>query len=693
MRKLLLCSGIALLAAGCGDGGSTPSVATAVTLSPEAVSLNALGATQVVHATVTGQNGEAIRGAAVSWASSSGAVTIAGAGGDSAIVTAVSNGSASITAQSGGVSAAVTVQVAQTAAVLQKTGGDAQTGVAATPLPQPVSVGVRDRRGGVVAGATVDFTVSGGGTLSAGTATTGENGDASVVWTLGTTVGTPQQVVATSSVGSVEFSATVAAAAPATAVIAAGNNQRAPRSAQLATTPRVQVLDAHGNAVRGVVVHFAVTSGGGSVGWAQMNTDDTGSATPGSWRLGATIGANTLTATFPGTALPPVVFTATAANAGAVSIQSGQNWAAMAGTAIPVAPRVVVHDGSGNPLAGMQVTFTASSGGSVASPTAITSAGGVASAGAWTLGPDAGPNTLTASVAGITGAPAVFRGTGCTGGGGAGYALTLCYTTPLTATQRAAFQSAADRWSGIITADLPDVVGGVAAGDCGDDSPNMSHRFDDLLIFAGIETIDGPSGILGQAGWCYLRDEGAGLPLLGLMTFDMADMNSLEASGQLNAVILHEMGHVMGIGTLWSERGLLQSPSGSAVLDTWFSGAQALIGFDAIGGSTYTGGQKVPVENTGGVGTVNGHWRETVLWRELMTGYVDTGLNPLSVLTVRSLADLGYTVDVSRADPFSLSPTLQAGPRGPRLDLGNDIWNGPRFTMDRQGRKTRIPRR
>jgi hypothetical protein len=177
------------------------------------------------------------------------------------------------------------------------------------------------------------------------------------------------------------------------------------------------------------------------------------------------------------------------------------------------------------------------------------------------------------------------------------------------------------------------------------------------------------------------------------MSFDVADMNSLEASGGLNAVILHEMGHVLGIGTLWSDFGLLQNPSGTTVLDTWFSGAQALIGFNAIGGSTYTGGQKVPVENKGGQGTANGHWRETVLGRELMTGYLETGATPLSVLTVRSLTDLGYTVDVSRADAFSMALSLQAGPSRQRLDLGNDVWTGPRFTIDRQGRKTRIPRR
>jgi hypothetical protein len=179
------------------------------------------------------------------------------------------------------------------------------------------------------------------------------------------------------------------------------------------------------------------------------------------------------------------------------------------------------------------------------------------------------------------------------------------------------------------------------------------------------------------------------------MTFDVADVNNLEAGGGLNAVILHEMGHVMGIGTLWQYLGLLQNPSSAgSVLDTYFTGAQALVGFNAIGGSTYTGGQKVPVENTGGAGTRNGHWRESVLANELMTGFLNNGTNnPLSVLTVRSLTDLGYTVNVAAADAFSLTLSLRdADAATERLRLINDLYTGPLFTVDRQGRRTMIRR-
>lgn len=692
MRKILFCSAISLLAAGCKDGGSTPSVATTVSVSPATVSMNAVGATQVVHATVTDQKGKAMRDAALSWSSSSAAVTVAGAGGDSAIVTAVSNGSASITASSGSASGAGAVQVAQVATSVQKAGGDGQTGAAGLALPQPVTVGARDRLGAPVAGVTVSFIAVGGGSLSAPSATTGANGNATVTWTLGSAAGSTQQLLATvSGVGDVQFSATAVPGAAAAAAVAAGNNQTGAKAAPVGTAPRVLVRDAFANPVSGVAVQFTVTSGGGSVTGATQTTDSNGSAVVGSWTLGAAGGTNTLTATFPGTTVPPVVFTATAADGGTISVGGGTNQAAMAGTAVPTVPTVVVRDLGGNPMAGMQVTFTVTAGGgSVGSATVTTNASGVASPGSWTLGPDAGPNTLTASAAGITGAPATIRATGCSGGGGTGYAMTLCFTSTMTANQRAAFVSAASRWAGIITADLPDIAGSIPAGSCGTGSPSMSHNFDDLLIFAGVVPIDGPSGILGQAGWCYRRT--GGLPVIGVMSFDQADMANLESGGGLNSVILHEMGHVLGIGTMWQPMGLLQNVSSAGnTLDTYFTGAQALVGFNAIGGSTYTLGQKVPVENTGGAGTMNGHWRESVLANELMTGYLNNGSNPLSVLTVRSLTDLGYTVNPGAADAFSLTLSLRnATESTSRLRMMNDLYAGPRYTIDRQGRRAQV---
>jgi len=216
---------------------------------------------------------------------------------------------------------------------------------------------------------------------------------------------------------------------------------------------------------------------------------------------------------------------------------------------------------------------------------------------------------------------------------------------------------------------------------------------DDLVIFARIEPIDGVNGILGAAGPCVIRSSNH-LTLLGLMRFDIADVASLETNNQLRSVIQHEMGHVIGIGSLWPTFGLLKNPStaGGPSLDTYFSGPNAIDAFNSIGGSTYTGGQKVPVENMFGPGTINGHWRESVLANELMTGFINTGANPLSVVTVRSLADLGYTVNASGADPFQLTLSLQAPTpnASTRRAYGDDVIRGPLHTVDQHGRIVRI---
>jgi hypothetical protein len=62
----------------------------------------------------------------------------------------------------------------------------------------------------------------------------------------------------------------------------------------------------------------------------------------------------------------------------------------------------------------------------------------------------------------------------------------------------------------------------------------------------------------------------------------------------------------------------------------------------------------VPLETGGGSGTAGGHWKESVFNTELMTGYLNYGNNPLSKVSIASLADLGYKVDLTKADAYTL---------------------------------------
>jgi adhesin/invasin len=185
----------------------------------------------------------------------------------------------------------------------------------------------------------------------------------------------------------------------------------------LADRITVRVADDNNNPLEGVEVTFAVTAGGGSVSPATATTNNDGQAQT-QWTLGPTVGANVLTATVPGGASVQITATATAGRPASITISSGNNQSATAGTAVGVNPAVVVRDANNNPVEGATVLFTAVvGGGQVADPVRRTNGQGIASVGSWTLGPTVGSQTLTAQVteAGVTGNPAIFTATATAG--------------------------------------------------------------------------------------------------------------------------------------------------------------------------------------------------------------------------------------------------------------------------------------
>jgi hypothetical protein len=229
------------------------------------------------------------------------------------------------------------------------------------------------------------------------------------------------------------------------------------------------------------------------------------------------------------------------------------------------------------------------------------------------------------------------------------FTIEIRFVGGLTSSQQAAFAAAADRWAKVIVGDLPAVM-------------VDGEVIDDLLILAQGEPIDGPGKILGQAGPTHIRPASAGaaafLPVKGVMSFDTADLAQMETNGTLNDVITHEMGHVLGLGTVWSRKGLL---SGAGTANPTFTGTTASREYGALRGG---GPQPVPVENTGGPGTRDSHWRESVFRNELMTGFIAGPGNPLSRMTAASFGDLGYEVDVDAADAYTLPDLLAMAESG-----------------------------
>lgn len=195
----------------------------------------------------------------------------------------------------------VVLSVQAVAAAIAALSGSGQTGIVGKPLPtvlpQPLIVKVTAADGLPVAGTVVTFAVaSGGGSVSAATATTDTLGLAQTTWTLGGTVGS-QTVTATagSLAGSpVTFSATATAVQATTlaftSVPAAGANI----TAGAATSVTVTARDVDGSPVAAFTGSVTISLG----------TNPTGATLSGTLTVAAVAGVATfpdLSITTPGT--------------------------------------------------------------------------------------------------------------------------------------------------------------------------------------------------------------------------------------------------------------------------------------------------------------------------------------------------------------------------------------------------------
>ncbi|MDE2878658.1 leucine-rich repeat protein [Candidatus Palauibacter soopunensis] len=277
--------------------------------------------------------------------------------------------------------------------------------------------------------------------------------------------------------------------------------------------------------------------------------------------------------------------------------------------------------------------------------------------------------------------------------------IDLILLDEVTDSQAEAFADAVDFWTAILAdtelADVP--LGQDVAPGCWDITTDQRiGTVDDIAFVASVREIDGEDGVLARAGPCVVRDESR-LPAVGALELDAADLARLEEEGNLKdveEVILHEIGHVLGIGTVWVDHGLLRNLSvHNTGADTHFTGPLAIAAFDERGGANYDDGEKVPVENTSGPGAADSHWRESVLGHELMTPFQAPGERDLlSLITVQSLADLGYEVKVGLAEIYRI-PGSTGGARATperRIPYGDDILRGPIRVVDRNGRVVRI---
>ena len=223
--------------------------------------------------------------------------------------------------------------------------------------------------------------------------------------------------------------------------------------------------------------------------------------------------------------------------------------------------------------------------------------------------------------------------------------ITVRFSGSVTNTRKEIFERAARRWDEVIDTSFPKVE-------------VEGELIDGLLIEASIEAIDGEQGVLGQAGPTLLMSTNQ-LPAKGVMQFDIADVERLENEASFEDVVLHEMGHVAGFGTLWTRFDLIRA---SGTNNPQFLGSAAMREYSSL--LQVDDPRPIPIANTGGAGTREGHWRELVFGDELMTGFLSGEGRALSRLSIAALGDIGYDVNLEAADDYSLPTFLELAAKG-----------------------------
>jgi hypothetical protein len=140
------------------------------------------------------------------------------------------------------------------------------------------------------------------------------------------------------------------------------------------------------------------------------------------------------------------------------------------------------------------------------------------------------------------------------------------------------------------------------------------------------------------------------MPTLGVANVN-TDPNILASSSvdSFTRTMIHEFGHVMGIGTLWEANGLIDPTTATYDANT---NAGIVYGEILLGQNTP---EAIPLTTGEGEGSDFSHWDEEIFDNELMTHEAESlGVSsmPLSLMTLASLQDIGWNVDYDLAELY-----------------------------------------
>jgi hypothetical protein len=239
--------------------------------------------------------------------------------------------------------------------------------------------------------------------------------------------------------------------------------------------------------------------------------------------------------------------------------------------------------------------------------------------------------------------------------------------------------------SSTYTLDSDDYTIIAAAFNKWDEILDKDPRFNTYTITVSVSVSTLDAGVLGGASlntvyYFGTMNFGNTFPADGNITLSDSYLPSLktaihnDGNSSYYHVFLHELGHILGIGSLWD---LTDFPKTAYVEDSqikyYYTGEKALQEyknyFPEYDNNNFVG---IPFEDDGSSGTINVHPEEGSegttssddryingvfhpgLDTELMSGWLDSYPTnaPLSRITLGFLDDMGYVVDYSKADTY-----------------------------------------
>ena len=224
--------------------------------------------------------------------------------------------------------------------------------------------------------------------------------------------------------------------------------------------------------------------------------------------------------------------------------------------------------------------------------------------------------------------------------------------TSLSGAQKAILQQAATRVAGLLTSTFQPVTLDLPRGACDKGLPAIHERVGRFFVFVVVKDLG--DDVYGDSTPCDLHDK-TFLPIYGAIDLNSRGLD-IQAAPELLDTMIHELLHALGVGTLWTpdERVSLSGDSDNRSLvrktgQKWvYTAPRALSAYKALGGK----GSGIPLDPD------QGHWAGELFCSEILSGNagdVTDRVNPVSLITLSALEDLGYAANLSKADRYHLS--------------------------------------